>query len=44
MPTYAKDKNYTVVNCMGEEVSAGVFATDIEEIAVPTAGMVFINT
>lgn len=39
----AKDKNYTVVNCMGEEVAKGVVAADIEEINVPVSGMIFIT-
>ena len=39
----AKDKNYTVVNCMGEEVSKGTISADIEEINVPVAGMIFIG-
>ncbi|MBR3867980.1 MAG: alpha-galactosidase [Clostridia bacterium] len=38
-----KDKNYKVVNCMGEEVSTGTLSADIEEITVPTAGMIFIT-
>ncbi|MBO5934788.1 MAG: alpha-galactosidase [Clostridia bacterium] len=39
----AKDKNYAVVNCMGDELAKGVVATDIEEINVPVAGMIFIT-
>ena len=39
----AKNKNYTVVNCMGEEVSKGTISADIEEINVPVAGMIFIG-
>ena len=39
----AKDKNYTVVNCMGEEVAKGTISADIEEINVPVAGMIFIG-
>lgn len=38
-----KDKNYKVVNCMGEEVSTGTLSADIEEINIPTAGMIFIT-
>lgn len=38
-----KDKNYKVVNCMVEEVSTGTLSADIEEITVPTAGMIFIT-
>jgi len=39
----AKDKNYKVVNCMGEEVATGTLSSDIEEIEVPTAGMIFVR-
>ncbi len=39
----AKDKNYTVVNCMGDEVEKGVVAADIEEINVPVAGIIFVE-
>ncbi len=39
----AKDKNYKVVNCMGQEISKGVVNCALEEIEVPTAGMIFID-
>lgn len=39
----AKDKNYKVINCMGEEVSSGIINSSIEEINVPTAGMIFLG-
>ncbi len=39
----AKDKKYTVVNCMGEEIAKGTISADIEEINVPTAGMIYIK-
>ena len=39
----AKDKNYTVVNCMGDEVAKGTISSSIEEINVPVAGMIFIT-
>jgi hypothetical protein len=38
----AKGKNYRVVNCMGEEISNGVIGSDLQEIFVNTAGMIFI--
>ncbi len=39
----AKGKNYKVVNCMGQEISKGVINCALEEIEVPTAGMIFID-
>ncbi len=36
-------KNYKVVNCMGQEVSTGVINSCLEEIKVPTAGMIFVD-
>ncbi len=39
----AKECVYTVVNCMGEEIAKGQFTSDIQEIGVPIAGMVFIK-
>ncbi len=39
----AKGKNYKVVNCMGLEVSKGIVNCALEEIEVPTAGMIFID-
>ena len=38
-----KGKGYRVVNCMGETVADGVISSDIEKIAVPTAGMAYVN-
>ena len=39
----ALNKAYTVVNCMGEEIATGVISADIQEIEVPTAGMIFVR-
>ena len=39
----AKECEYTVVDCMGEEVSKGTICADLAEIAVPVAGMIFIK-
>ncbi len=39
----AKNKAYSVVNCMGEEISAGCFNADIENADVPVAGMLFVR-
>lgn len=39
----ASGKKYRIVNCMGEEVESGVISAGLEELAVPMAGMVFIN-
>lgn len=39
----AKGKEFRVVNCMGEEITNGTIQTSIEEIAVPVAGMIFIQ-
>ena len=39
----AKDRNYTVVNCMGDVIAKGVIADNIAEINVPVAGMIFIT-
>lgn len=36
-------REYTVVNCMGEEVATGKITADIFEIAVPMCGMVTIK-
>lgn len=38
----AQGKEYKTVNCMGEETASGVIASSLEEIPVPTAGMMFI--
>ncbi len=40
----AKDKSYTVINCMGETLENGIISGDIVEITVPTAGRVEINS
>ena len=34
---------YTVKNCMGEEISKGEIVSHLQEISVPTAGLIFIN-
>ena len=39
----AQNKNYKVVNCMGKLISQGKIGTPIEEINVPTSGIMFIN-
>ncbi len=39
----AKNKAYTVINCMGEAVSQGIVHSDLQEIPVPTAGMIFVE-
>ena len=39
----AEGKRYTVLNCMGERISAGVVDGDICEIAVPLAGMIYVK-
>ena len=36
-------KNYTVVNCTGDEVSRGTIKADLEKIAVPAGGIAFIS-
>lgn len=36
-----KGRKYRVVSCMGEEVETGVVASDLQEIAVPRAGILF---
>lgn len=38
----AKDRCYRVVDCTGEEICTGVFAADLCEISIPTAGMLFV--
>ena len=35
-------KEYKVLNCLGEEIEKGVIASPLQEINVPTAGMVII--
>lgn len=39
----AKGKQYKVVNCMGKEIETGCFDSDICEINIPTAGMIFVE-
>lgn len=39
----AKGKQYTIVNCMGDELLKGTVKADLEEISVPAAGMVFVR-
>ena len=39
----AKHKAYEVVNCMGQKSASGIIASDIEEIEVPVAGIIFIK-
>ncbi len=38
----AEDKKYIVLNCKGEEISQGEIVSNLQEINVPTAGMVFV--
>lgn len=39
----ALNKSYRVVNCMGEETAKGKLLSHLQEIEVPTAGIVFID-
>lgn len=39
----AKECIYTVLNCMGQEIANGKLESDLQEINVPIAGMVFIK-
>ena len=39
----AAGRSYRVVNCMGEELTAGTVPADLFELAVPTSGMVFVK-
>ncbi len=39
----AEGKNYSVVNCMGEEIANGTITADLTAIPVPKAGMVFMK-
>lgn len=39
----AAGKKYTVLNCKGEEISQGEIVSNLQEINVPTAGMVFVD-
>ncbi len=38
-----KEKSYTVINCMGQEVSNGKICASLTEIRVPRAGMIFLS-
>ena len=39
----ARGKNFAVVNCMGEAVSKGTINSNLEEIHVPVAGIIFVD-
>ncbi len=39
----AENKIYKVLNCMGNKISEGIIKSNLEEIAVPVAGIIFIN-
>ena len=39
----ANNKTYRVVDCMGNELWGGTFNADLQEIAVPLSGLVFIK-
>ena len=39
----AKGKAFEAVNCMGETVSSGAVSGNLEEIEVPTSGIIFIK-
>lgn len=39
----AKNKAYEVLNCMGDKISCGTISSEIEEIAVPTSGIVLLK-
>lgn len=39
----ADGKKFRVVNCMGEETESGAVTSQIEEIDIPTSGMIFIG-
>ena len=39
----AAGKNYHIVSCKGEKISAGVVDSDLKEFAVPRAGMLFLS-
>ena len=36
-------RSYRVVNCMGDELEAGVICENLAEVSVPLCGMVFIG-
>ena len=39
----AAGKSYKTVDCMGNETESGIVASALEELKVPTAGMIFIK-
>lgn len=39
----AAGKDYSVVNCMGDQVSEGTVSSDLQEIPVPTAGIMLLR-
>ena len=39
----AKNKNYTVKDCMGRIIGSGKIDADITEIAMPLSAQIFIN-
>lgn len=39
----ALNKNYRVLNCMGEEIEKGILSANLQEIEVPTAGIIFVD-
>ncbi len=39
----ARDRSYTVQNCMGDILDSGVLGSDIFELSVPMAGIISIN-
>lgn len=39
----AKGKRYKIVNCIGEEIETSSFDSDLCEINIPTAGMLFVK-
>ena len=39
----AEGKTYKTVNCMGEEIANGIITSSLEEIEVPSAGIIFIG-
>lgn len=38
-----KDRNYRIVNCMGEEVAKGTLAGELSALKVPLCGIVFVE-
>lgn len=38
----AHGKNFRTVNCIGEEIASGTVVSTLEEIDVPTSGMIFL--